>query len=79
MPAPTATPAGADLARSSDMRRDPSDELALYLLIAVVGAIPVVITLWRHAVFTAEPTIGLLMMALAIAGLAILVRRQRDH
>jgi hypothetical protein len=61
------------------MPRDKDDdELVLYLLIAGVGAIPVVLALSYREVFATEATIGLLMLAGSLVGLATLrhVRRQ---
>jgi hypothetical protein len=45
-----------------------SEELILYALVAAIGAIPVVITLLRHADFGVEPTVGLLMIGVALGG-----------
>jgi hypothetical protein len=49
-------------------RRD-REELALYLVIGGVGLIPIVIVLMGDRVFDGASTIGLLMVACAIAGL----------
>ena len=48
--------------------RPDREELALYLVIAGVGLIPVVIVLIGDRVFDGAATIGLLMVACAIAG-----------
>lgn len=45
-----------------------SEELVLYVLVAAIGAIPVIITLLRGATFGVEPTVGLLMIGVALGG-----------
>ena len=45
-----------------------SEELILYALLAGVGVIPVAITLLRHGTFGVEPTVGLLMIGIALFG-----------
>jgi uncharacterized membrane protein YdjX (TVP38/TMEM64 family) len=48
-----------------------------YAAINTIGSIPVVIALWTGGVFDREPTIGLLMVLLAITGLLAMWRASR--
>ena len=59
------------------MRATTNDDVALYVLIGAIGAIPVAIALWTGRVFTSEDTVGVLLVLGSIAGLATLFRRQR--
>ena len=54
-----------------------SEQLILYAMIAAVGMIPVIIVLARGGVFGSEATIGLLMLASAVAGLLAMWRVAR--
>jgi hypothetical protein len=55
------------------------EELILYAVIAVVGVIPVAIVLMRGGVFGSEPTIGLIMFVLALAGVVATWRIARKR
>ena len=48
---------------------DHDEQISLYVVIAAIAMIPLVIALWQGGVFGVEPTIGLIMLSLAIAGL----------
>ncbi len=58
------------------MDADP-EELVLYLLLAAIGAIPVAITLVRHATFGFDATLGLLMVAIGAVGTVAQLARKR--
>jgi len=66
------------------MRADPSsnpssEELIVYGLLLLIGAIPVAIAIAQHAKFGVEATLGLLMVcAGAVGTLAYLVQARRD-
>ena len=51
------------------------EEMILYGLLFVIGAIPVVITLVRHATFGFDATIGLLMAAIGLVGMCAQLAR----
>jgi UPF0716 family protein affecting phage T7 exclusion len=53
------------------------EQISLYVVIAAIAVIPVVIALWQGGVFGAEPTIGLIMLASATAGLVAMWRAAR--
>ncbi len=53
------------------------EELIVYGLLVLVGAIPVVTSLARHATFGAEATIGLLMLSAGAVGIIAHVRSAR--
>ena len=55
------------------------EDLIVYLGLVAVGAIPVIAALVRRAGLGAEPTIGLVMVFLGIAGLAYLAWSRRDR
>lgn len=55
------------------------EQTVLYALIAAIGTIPVIIALRSGGVFGSEATIGLLMLALAIAGLLAMARIARKQ
>ena len=62
------------------MRTRPlAEELIVYALLVVVGAIPVVVALARHAALQAEATIGLLMICAGALGVILHAVRLRDH
>ena len=59
---------------------DPDHEqLILYVVIAAVGTIPVIIALGTGGVFDTTATLGLVMRALAIAGLLAMWRIARKQ
>ena len=59
---------------------DPNHEQTiLYVVIAAVGTIPVIIALGTGGVFDAAATLGLVMLALAIAGLLAMWRLARKQ
>ncbi len=51
------------------------EELVLYVLLAVIGTIPVLTTLTSRARFGVEATLGLLMVIAGIAGGVVYARR----
>jgi hypothetical protein len=53
------------------------EQISLYLVIAAIAVIPVAIVLWQGGVFGVEPTLGLILLALATAGLASMKRAAR--
>ena len=55
------------------------EQLTLYALIAAIGMIPVIIALGQGGMFGAEATIGLLVLALATAGLLATWRNARNQ
>lgn len=54
-----------------------SEQLLLYVLIAAIGMIPVIVVIMHGGVFGSEPTIGLLMLGVAIVGLLAMWRLAR--
>ena len=57
-----------------------TEELILYGVLAVIGAIPVMMAIAQHAVFGVDATLGLLMLIAGIGGVAYLLglaRRER--
>jgi hypothetical protein len=70
--------------REAVMRTDPLpdtqpdtqiEEAILYTLLMVIGAIPVAVTLFRHAAFGVEATVGMMMV---LAGLVGAISRRRE-
>jgi hypothetical protein len=58
--------------------RDPgSEELILYGLFVLIGAIPVAIALVQRAMFGVDATLGLLMVCAGAIGAIVHVRRAR--
>lgn len=55
------------------------EQAILYALIAAIGMIPVILALRSGGVFGSEATIGLLMLALATAGLLAMWRIARNQ
>ncbi len=55
------------------------DDLIVYTLLVVIGAIPVAITLGEAAVFGWDATVGLLMVGGGLLGLVIEVIRGLRH
>lgn len=55
-----------------------SEELILYGLLVVIGAIPVVITLFQGVVFDVEATIGLFMVCAGLVGVVFRAVRSRQ-
>ena len=53
------------------------EQLLLYALIAAIGIIPVIVAVVHGGVFGPEPTIGLLMLGIAIVGLLTMWRFAR--
>jgi hypothetical protein len=57
-----------------------AEQVILYVVILLVSIVPIAIALSQGGEFGAEPTIGLVMLVLALAGLAAtwrVARRQR--
>jgi hypothetical protein len=55
------------------------EELIIYGLLVVIGAIPVVISLVERTVFGVEATLGLLMVCAGILGAIAFAWRGRNH
>jgi hypothetical protein len=55
------------------------EELILYGLLVVIGAIPVVIALIRGAVLGVETTLGLLMVCAGVIGAIVHARRAHNR
>ena len=55
------------------------EELIVYVVLVVVGAIPVVAALVQRGGLGVQPTIGLLMIFLGILGLLYLAWSRRDR
>ena len=53
---------------SDTHRSDCSEELVLYGLLAVIGAIPVIIAIVERVAFTADASLGLLMVGAGLVG-----------
>ena len=53
------------------------DELVIYGLLALIGAIPVAIALARRAMFGFDATLGLLMVCAGLAGVVVHLGRAR--
>ena len=65
---------------SADRSSKPhAEELIIYALLVVIGAIPVAIALLQRTVFGVEATLGLLMVCAGAIGAIIYARRGRDH
>ncbi len=62
--------------------RSTSDDVILYLVIGIVGFIPIAIAIGQRSVFGTQSTIGLLMLGVAIGGLLAMrhvAGRRRRH
>lgn len=59
--------------------QSPREELILYGLLVVIGAIPVVIAIIDRAVFGADATLGLLLVCVGVVGLFVHVCRAHDR
>jgi hypothetical protein len=59
--------------------QSPPEELILYGLLVMIGAIPVVIAIIQRAVFGADATLGLLMVCVGVVGMFVDVWRAHNR
>jgi hypothetical protein len=64
----------------ADQAQAPAEELIIYGLLLVIGAIPVAVALLGRATLGVEATLGLLMISAGVSGaVACALRTLRDH